>query len=200
MASYFLDSCAIAKRYAPDRGTTFVQRLCAAARTGNDDLFISQVARVEVVRALSARARGPHRHRNQRIAARDRAIAQFMAHCDPNGGDYDVIDVTPVIIERAANLCKVSSIKSFDAVQLASAEIVRDFARIAREPDPVFVTADDKLAGYARDQGFDVRDPEDFPDPSELTQPTRMSTAVPPSTPPTWHALFEMLGRLLSGR
>lgn len=200
MASYFLDSCAIAKRYAPDRGTAYVQRLCTIALTGNDDLFISQVAQVEVVRALSARARGPHRHRNERLAARDRAIAQFMAHCDPGSGDYDVIDVTPAIIQRAANLCKVSGIKSFDAVQLASALIVRDFAQIAREPDPVFVTADDKLVGYARGQGFDVRDPEDFPDPSELTLPARTPTGASARTPPTWRDWFEMLGTLLQRR
>ena len=55
MASYFFDSCAIAKRYVRERGTTYMQQLCAVAATGNDDLYISQLALVEVIRVISAK-------------------------------------------------------------------------------------------------------------------------------------------------
>lgn len=198
MASYFLDSCAIAKRYTLERGTAYVQRLCAVAAAGNDDLFISQVALVEVVRVISAKARGPHRRRKQRLAARDRLITEFKTHCNPRGGDYDVITLTPMVVDRAGSLCKTSGIKSFDAAQLATALIVRDFAQMAGDPAPIFVSADDKLLGYATAQGFTVRDPEDFPDPSELALPSRAPLAVLPNTPQTWRDWFDILGRLLS--
>ncbi len=187
MASYFFDSCAIAKRYVRERGTTYMQQLCAVAATGNDDLYISQLALVEVIRVISAKARKQqYRHRRRRFAARDGLIAQFEAHCDPSGGDYDVLEMMPEVVARAGNLCKTSSIKSLDAVQLASALIVRDFALTGGDPAPVFVTADGDLLAYAQAQGFTVWNPEHFTDPSEANLPSRASTSGSPDILPTW--------------
>ncbi len=95
-----------------------------------------------MVRVISAKARDQRGQRSKRLRARDGLIARFEAHCDPSGGDYDVLEMMPDVLARAGNLCKTSGIKSLDAVQLASAMIVRDFALTGGDAPPVFVTAD----------------------------------------------------------
>ncbi len=55
MASYFLDTSAIVKRYFPEQGHTWILALCLPAH-GNR-LYISQAALVEVVATICRKAR-----------------------------------------------------------------------------------------------------------------------------------------------
>ncbi len=54
MATYFLDSSAIVKRYFPEQGHAWIVTLCT---TGDNDLYIAQIALVEVVAAICRRER-----------------------------------------------------------------------------------------------------------------------------------------------
>ena len=55
MASYFLDSSAITKCYAPEIGRSWVKSLCSARP--QNSLIISELALIEVVASLCCMAR-----------------------------------------------------------------------------------------------------------------------------------------------
>lgn len=55
MALYFLDSSAIAKRYIPETGSTWIRQLTDP--NGQNDLFIARITWVEVLSALARRQR-----------------------------------------------------------------------------------------------------------------------------------------------
>lgn len=54
MASYYLESSALVKRYVVETGTAWIRGLCAS--TSGNTLFIAQVTGVEVVAAVALRA------------------------------------------------------------------------------------------------------------------------------------------------
>jgi len=177
MWSYFFDSSAIAKRYVRETGQGWVKDLCLAAKSEEGDLYISEVAEVEIVRVICAKARETPSSRRKVVAARDGMIEQFTRHCDPITGEYDVVAFTPAIIHQARVLCKRHGIKSFDAVQLATAMVIRDFEKSAGYSSPIFVTADAGLQRYARAENFTVEDPEEHPYPGE--PPVSRTVSVP---------------------
>jgi len=55
MGSYFLDSSAITKRYVLEQGQAWILTLCDPAH--GHELYISQIALVEVVAAVCRRTR-----------------------------------------------------------------------------------------------------------------------------------------------
>ena len=56
MAGYFVDSSALVKRYVHETGSVWLSGLVASA-AGND-IYIARITTVEVVAALTRRARG----------------------------------------------------------------------------------------------------------------------------------------------
>lgn len=71
MAIYFLDTSAIVKRYIAEPGQAWVLSICDAAQ--QHDLYISQVALVEVVATICRRTR----EQSISLSDRDRLIAVF---------------------------------------------------------------------------------------------------------------------------
>jgi len=71
MATYFLDTSAIIKRYIFEQGQAWILSLCNPAQGHN--LYISQVALVEVVAAICRRAH----EQSISMAERDRLITVF---------------------------------------------------------------------------------------------------------------------------
>jgi uncharacterized protein len=66
MATYFLDTSAIIKRYISEQGQAWILSLCNPAQS--HELYISQAALIEVVAAICRRAR----EQSISIAERDR--------------------------------------------------------------------------------------------------------------------------------
>src|SRR5947209_18217599 len=75
MATYFLDTSALAKRYVPEQGQGWIMALCDPAQ--GHELYISQAALVEVVAAICRRTR----EQSITIAERDRLIEAFRQDC-----------------------------------------------------------------------------------------------------------------------
>jgi uncharacterized protein len=71
MATYFLDTSAIIKRYIFEPGQAWILSLCSPAQ--GHDLYISPAALVKVVAAICRRAR----EKSISIAERDRLITVF---------------------------------------------------------------------------------------------------------------------------
>ena len=153
MATYFLDTSALVKRYATEAGSAWVSALCDP-RAGNV-IVISQAALVETVAALCRKAY----YGAISSVERDRAIGVFRHDARKS---YDRERVTTAISVRAGDLCRTYNLRAYDAVQLACALTLRD--RLAPLGIvPTFVTADVGLLGYAASEGLPGENPDTFP-------------------------------------
>ena len=112
MATYYLETSALVKRYALERGSAWVERLCDQA--AGQVIFITQVTQTETVAALCRKARvgaiGP--------AERDNAIALFRRHVRRR---YALERVTNAAYIRAGDLCCIYNLRAYDSIQLACA-------------------------------------------------------------------------------
>lgn len=154
MATFFLDSSAIVKRYALESGSTWVTPLCDPF-AGNT-IVMSQAALVEVVGALCRKAvRGD-------ISAmdRDRGIASFRSDAT---GSYAIQRVTSKIYRHGGDLCRThDGLRAYDAIQLACALALRDqLAPLGIAP--IFVSADARLLVFASREGLMTDDPNNHP-------------------------------------
>jgi predicted nucleic acid-binding protein len=133
MATYFLDTSAIIKRYIFEPGQAWILSLCNPAQ--GHDLYISQAALVEVVAAICRRAR----EKSISIAERDRLITVFRQ--DSKQG-YNIWPVTTDLYHAAGDLCRSHRLRAYDAVQLASVLALRQYTLANQAPEPIFVCAD----------------------------------------------------------
>lgn len=155
MATYFLDSSAIVKRYVPERGSAWIIALCNPVH--GHELFISQIALIEVVRAISIKAHDKF----ITFADCDRLINIFR---QDSQSAYGVLPLTGSVCAFAGDLCRTHrQLRSYDAVQLASALILRRETLVRRTTPASFVTADHNLTTIATTEGLRIEDPENYP-------------------------------------
>lgn len=84
MAVYFLDSSALVKRYINETGSAWVVELFAP--TLNNEWFVAAITGVEIVAAITRRAR------NGSIVAADAALVCHQLRSDLQT-DYQVIEI-----------------------------------------------------------------------------------------------------------
>src|SRR5579884_332714 len=153
MATYFLDTSAIIKRYIFEPGQAWVLSLCNPAH--GHDLYISQAALVEVVAAICRRAR----EKSISMAERDRLISVFRQDSKES---YDIWPVTTDLSTSAGDLCRSHRLRAYDAVQLACTLALREYARAHQVlSELIFVSADVGLLNIANAIGLRVENPND---------------------------------------
>lgn len=158
MAVYFLDTSAIVKRYFQEQGYDWIQALHNPVQ--GRELYVSQIALVEVVASICRKAR----EQDIPIEKRDTTISNFRRSVEKT---YDVWLADEAVFIAAGDLCRSYRLRSYDAVQLACAIAVREDA-LAVQPlevkasDFVFVSGDLKLLGIALAEGFRVEDPNSY--------------------------------------
>lgn len=151
MTTYFFDTSAIVKRYAPDEsGHASIVALCDV--TQGHTLFLSQVALVEVVAAICRKAR----EQGIADAERDRLISRFRRDVR---NDYDLWRVTNAVYTSGGDLCRSYRLRAYDAIQLACALGLRDQALVHHIPVPTFVCADDNLLAIAASERLNTKNP-----------------------------------------
>ncbi len=154
MATYFLDTSAIIKRYIFEPGQAWILSLCNPAQ--GHDLYISQAALVEVVAAICRRAR----EKSISIAERDRLITVFRQ--DSKQG-YNIWPVTTDLYYAAGDLCRSQRLRAYDAVQLACVLALRQYTFVNQAPEPIFVCADFGLLDIARVKELQAENPNNYP-------------------------------------
>jgi predicted nucleic acid-binding protein len=154
MATYFLDTSAIIKRYIFEPGQALILSFCHPAQ--GHDLYISQAALIEVVAAICRRAR----EKSISIAERDRLITVFRQ--DSKQG-YNIWPVTTDLYNAAGNLCRSHRLRAYDAVQLACVLALRQDTLANQAPEPIFVCADVGLLDIAGVEGLKVENPNNYP-------------------------------------
>ncbi len=154
MASYFLDTSALIKRYVSELGHAWINSICTP--TQGHALYISQAAMVEAVATLCRKAR----EQSISEARRDALINLFLSH---RRRGYEVVRVTNVVYTAAGNLCRSHKLRAYDAVQLACALAVRTGALAHNTPIPTFVCADHDLLAVAATEGLATENPNRYP-------------------------------------
>lgn len=146
MATYYLDSSAVVKRYVDEAGSAWVRSLCEQPE---HMIFLSELALVEVSSAFA------RRQRSGELSAADQRLYLdlFIGDCVQS---YQLIPVERVVIDRAVALVQPHGFRAYDAVQLASALVAGDLLRAARLPALTFVAADAALLDAARTAGLAV--------------------------------------------
>lgn len=155
MATYFLDTSALAKRYVPEQGQGWIMALCDPEQ--GHELYISQAALVEVVAAICRRTR----EQSITLAERDRLIEAFRQDCQ---NAYDMLLVSTATYHAAGELCRSHRLRAYDAVQLACALALRDRAQAKQGPAPIFVCADSNLLTIAEALGLSIENPNSYPE------------------------------------
>jgi hypothetical protein len=152
---YYLDTSAIAKRYIFETGTSWIFQLFDAVPS--HILFASKITHVEVVSAIARR----RRERSIPSGVFEGGLIRFQ---DDLRNRFSVISIDDSVIESAALLARLHALRSYDAVQLASALSVQRERRKYYLPSITFVSADEELNKIAQIEGLPVDNPNDHGD------------------------------------
>lgn len=154
MAVYFFDSSAIVKRYVNETGSNFVENL-ANLKSGNL-VLLARITQVEVASAFARRLKGGSL---TQTAAQD-ALTLFQHDLTNN---YFIIEITPNLLNEAANLATKHALRGYDAVQLASA-LETNNERLLQGLSPlILVSADTELDNAAQTESLSVENPNNYP-------------------------------------
>jgi predicted nucleic acid-binding protein len=147
---YSLDTSAVVKRYVSENGSIWINSLCDPA-SGNS-LHIASITAVEVVSALARR----HRKGDIDQAGFDTLVARFQFDLRTQ---YQVVEISPALIDEAMRFAEVHALRGYDAVQLAALSSVQATLRKKQLPLSTLVAADHDLLAAAIAEGFTVEDP-----------------------------------------
>lgn len=147
MASYFLDTSAVAKLYVREAGTEAM--LTLASREDLPTLVIVSLCRVELRAAIRRRVRTGDLSMEDAQAA----LAAFREHLS---SIYVVQPLTEGVLEIAVELLDRHELRAYDAVQLAACLSI---ALAERERFATFVCADHRLCSAAEGEGLRVLNP-----------------------------------------
>lgn len=146
----FFDSSGLIKRYVAEQGSAWVEQL-ADPQTGNQ-LYVAGITLVEMISAVT------RRQRNGTISASDAAsISQDIY--DDFAQEYQVVEITALLLAQAARLAQQHALRGYDAVQLAAALAVNARAIVAGLLGFQLISADIALNAVATLEGLLVEDP-----------------------------------------
>jgi hypothetical protein len=154
MSHYFFDSSAIVKRYVAETGTKWVRSI--TNRNSENFILVAHITQAEIVSGLMRRKReGAIEERIARMA-RLRVDLHFSR-------EYRVIGLTKEIVQRAENLLELYALRTYDAIQLASA-LETDKRLVAMDlPQIIFVSADNFLLNIALQEKLATDNPNTRP-------------------------------------
>ena len=154
MTVYFLDSSALVKRYISETGSEWVLGLFDPAL--NHEVFVAAVTGVEIVAAITRRARGGN------ISATDATAVRSQFRGDLQT-DYQIIEITESIVSSGMTLAETYGLRGYDAIQLAASRAVNELCIANSLPPVIFVSADDELNVAASNEGLVVENPNNKP-------------------------------------
>jgi predicted nucleic acid-binding protein len=154
MANYYADSSVLVKRHVQESGTAWVQTICEP-QAGNV-LITARISLIEVYSAFNRR----RREANIAPPAYQDILTDFETCCQ---FEYQLLELTPPIVQTAKELLERHPLRAYDAVQLASA-MVGNTVLISIEQAPlIFLTADMRLLTAAQSQGLQIDNPNNYP-------------------------------------
>jgi hypothetical protein len=154
MATYFLDSSALVKRYIRETGSVWILDLFDP--TLDNDFFVAAITGVEIIAAITRRAR------NGSISTTDAAVVCNQLRSDLQN-DYQVIEITEEIINSGMTLAEAQGLRGYDTVQLAAGCAINELCVDSGLPPIILVSADDELNLAAANEGLLIKNPNNYP-------------------------------------
>jgi predicted nucleic acid-binding protein len=154
MATAYVESSALVKRYVAEVGSAWVRQL--VARPVHQVLYTAALTEVEVRSALQRLVREGRLDTAQAQRLTQRVTQHFTRR-------YQVIRITRTIVTQAGRVLERHPLRAYDAVHLACALTVQRLLHQRGLPPLLFVTADEALLTAARGEGFPVDNPLHHP-------------------------------------
>jgi len=154
MAAYLFDASGIVKRYIHEPGTGWVRNL--ADPLASHEIFLARITMVEVTSAVTRRERGGTLP-GQSATVILTQFRQDVAH------QYNILEITPVLLHVATLLAETQGLRAYDAVQLAVALELHNQRVSAGQSAVTLVSADQELNTPATAEGLIVQDPNQHP-------------------------------------
>jgi predicted nucleic acid-binding protein len=150
MVDYYADSSALIKRHVYEAGTAWFRALVDP--TAGNVIITARISMVEVYSALNRRQRAAG------LNAADYAhiATDFATIC---ATEYQFVELTAPVVERAKLLLERHPLRAYDAVQLASALLTHDTLQAIGLPPLVLLAADDRLLAAAQAEGLATDNP-----------------------------------------
>jgi hypothetical protein len=154
MAHYYADSSVLVKRHVHETGTTWFRAL--AEPTAGNVIITARISMVEVYSALNRRLR------EARLGIVDYAqlVTDFVVTC---AAEYELVELTLPVVERARSLLERYPLRAYDAVQLASALMAHDTLQTAGLSPLTFLAADGRLLSVAQAENLATDNPHAHP-------------------------------------
>jgi len=154
----YFDSSALIKRYVREGGTELVDRKIRGEESARRPLLSSALTFAEIHRALASRRRDGSLSESAFDIARQGFERDWNAVITVIDLGSEVLDFIPHLVERF-------TLKSSDAVHIASALWVRNRSGLGPRygqhiADVTFATADSALTKVAKEQNFEVLNPQ----------------------------------------
>jgi len=150
VADYYFDSSALVKRYVNETGSAWVCGLFDPDL--GHEAFIAAITPVEIVAAITRRARGETMTQVDAVTA----CTQFRTDLQTS---YQVVQLTDALLKQAMSLAETDALRGYDAVQLAAALAVNALCIQSELPPLIFVSADDELNAVAAGRGLTIENP-----------------------------------------
>ncbi len=154
MTTYFLDSSAVVKRYAMEKGTTWVSSLCDPQ--SSHIILIANVTIVEVAAALASK------QRSQEMTPEEykQGMQDFIRDAS---SQYQILGVDQQVITLGVDLTGRQRLRGYDAIQLAVA-LIANRTLVSQQLAPLtFVSADQDLLTAANHEELSADDPNQYP-------------------------------------
>jgi uncharacterized protein len=149
----YMDSSALVKRYYNEIGSDLMEGFYQQEYT---KIIISVIAVVELGSTFARKLR----ERNIDENKYEKILAEFM---DDYVNEYIKVEVDFELLNLAVKLAKRNALKAYDALQLASAVLMKEGIWLNGEADKItFVVADISLEKAAQAEGFVTINPETF--------------------------------------
>ncbi len=148
-----MDSSCLVKRYVSEIGSQWV--LSFTDPVAGNEIYTVCITGVEVISAVS------RRKRDGTIVSADATMVIATLKNDLLN-EYQIIEVTDQLVNRAMTLAETYGLRGFDAVQLAACE-VQALCIASGIPPLSFLSADKMLNAAATAEGLSVDDPNAHP-------------------------------------
>lgn len=111
MVAYYLYTSALVKRYVREPGTDWVMEFTDPA-AGND-IYVSRLTGPEIIAAFFRKARVREVAHDDAVRAAENFRADFV-------GQYQIVELSEAIVDRAMTLAQQHTLRGYDAMQLAT--------------------------------------------------------------------------------
>ena len=141
---YYFDTSAIVKRYHREKGTEKVDEIIDE----NKEIYISTLAIAETISVFT-------RLNNQGIINRDKYRKITEIFFNDVESRYVPVPISDELIIATIERIEKHNLRTLDAIHLAVA------VDLYPERDCIFVSADRKLLAAAKNEGFEILNPEE---------------------------------------